>query len=300
MHRNLYKILIGLSSIFFITALTGFYFFPAEKELKVNFLDVGQGDSILIRAPGGQNILIDGGPDKKVLQGLGENLGWFDRKIDLMILTHPHDDHVSGLNEVIKRYDVEQIVYTGVLHSAPGFLEWLRLVKDDKIPTKIAYKGFKIDLENGASMEVLSPEENMLGKEAKNLNNTSLVIKLRYKDKSFLFVGDAEEEIEKRLLEENIKADVLKIGHHGSDTGSTEEFLKKVGPEIAVISVGKDNRFGHPHNRVLKRLEKLNIKVLRTDSGGNIRIVSDGQAIDAYYGRPLDFFRDLVYNKLTN
>lgn len=300
MSRNLYKILIGLIVVFIITASVGFYFFPAEKELEVNFLDVGQGDAVLIKAPGGQNILIDGGPDKKVLQGLGENLGWFDRKIDLMILTHPHDDHVSGLNEVIKRYDVEQIIYTGVVHDAPGFLEWLRLVRENKIPTQIAYKGFKIDLENEASMEVLSPEENILGKEVKNLNNTSLVIKLNYKGKSFLFAGDAEEEIEKKLLEGDIKADVLKIGHHGSDTGSTEEFLKKVDPEIAVISAGKDNQFGHPHDRVLKRLEKLGIKTFRTDLEGNIRIISDGQAVNVDFGHPLDFFRDLVYNKLTN
>ncbi|MEK7098243.1 MAG: MBL fold metallo-hydrolase, partial [Patescibacteria group bacterium] len=260
MPKKLHKILL-LPALIIILVISAYFFSGKENNLEVDFFDVGQGDSALIQAPGGQNILIDGGPDKKVLKGLGENLGWRDRKIDLMILTHPHDDHVSGLNEVIKRYDVEQIVYTGVLHSAPGFLEWLRAFQKNEIPIKIAYKGFKIDLEDGVSMEVLSPTENMLGKEVKNLNNTSLVIKLRYKDKTFLFIGDAEEEIEQKLLEENIKADVLKIGHHGSDTGSTEAFLKAVDPEIAVISVGKNNQFGHPDKIVLKRLEKLNIKV---------------------------------------
>lgn len=296
MPRNLYKILLFLVSVFFLAAVLGFYFFPVERKLEVDFLDVGQGDAILIKAPGGQNILIDGGPDKKVLKGLGNNLGWFDRKIDLMILTHPHDDHVSGLNEVIKRYDVEQIVYSGVLHSAPGFLEWLRLIKKNEIPTKIVYKGFKIDLEDGARMEALSPTENMLGKEVKNLNNTSLVIKLVYKNKAFLFVGDIEEEMEKALLGENLKADVLKIGHHGSDTGSTEAFLKAVDPEIAVISLGKNNQFGHPHKQVLKRLEKLGIKVFRTDLGGNVRILSNGEDLRADYTDPLDFFLDLIYN----
>lgn len=284
MTRNLYKILIGLGSVFFLTAILGFYFFPAQKELEVNFLDVGQGDAILIEAPGGQNVLIDGGPDKKILKRLGENLGWLDRRIDLMILTHPHDDHVSGLNEVIKNYQVDKILYAGAVHSAPGYLEWLQLVKEKGVPMEIAWAGYKIDLGNDLRFEVLSPEENLLNKEVENLNNSSLVLKVQYKNISFLLVGDAEKEVEEKLLAKEIKADVLKIGHHGSDTGSTEEFLKKVKPEMAVISAGRNNQFGHPHARVLKRLERLGIRILRTDLGGTVGLRSDGEAVWAEEG----------------
>jgi len=256
----------------------------AAGELEVDFLDIGQGDSILIKTPMGQNVLIDGGPDNTVIERLGEVLPWWDRTIDLMILTHPHDDHVFGLIDVIKRYNVEKIIYTGVVHSAPAYIAWLELIRDYKIPLVIIDRPQIIELGDSCKLDIIYPLESLLGKETANLNNSSLVIKLIYKNTSFLLTGDAEVEIENLLAERqdfaSLRADVLKAGHHGSDTSSSQEFLSAVSPEIVVIQVGKENSFGHPSRRVIKRLERIGAKIYRNDLDGTIKIISDGEKIE--------------------
>ncbi|MFA6171634.1 MAG: ComEC/Rec2 family competence protein [Patescibacteria group bacterium] len=263
----------------------------SADKLEVDFLDVGQGDAELIRAPGGQNILIDGGPNARVIERLSDVLPPWDSQIDLMVLTHPHDDHVTGLIEVIKRYEVKKILYTGVSHTSPNYLAWLEIVRDKKIPLMIIDRPQSVLLADGkdggdenregARLEILFPLESFLGKEAENLNNTSIVMRLVYGNTSFLFTGDAEEPEEKEMLEEGIdlSADVLKVGHHGSETATGEEFLKTVKPEMAVIEVGADNSFGHPSLRVLKRLDRVKAKIFRTDEEGSVRLVSDGEEI---------------------
>lgn len=265
-----------------ITLGVYFYHFQSrQKFLETDFLDVGQGDSVLIKTPFGQNILVDGGPDKKVLQRLGENLPFWDKKIDLMILTHPHDDHVTGLVEVIKRYEVEKILYTGVVHDGPNFLAWLSLVKDKKIPVVIIDHRQTIKLGNDCELDILSPEESLLGKGVDNLNNTSMVMKIRYGQTKILLAGDIEEETEQKLvgLNMDLSADVFKANHHGSNTSNTEEFLRKVNPSIVVIEVGKKNSYGHPSGRVIKRLERAGARIFRTDLDGTVKIISDGQSI---------------------
>lgn len=276
------KILIIIGIILVILSL--FLYFSGLnqiRQLQVSILDVGQGDAILIQTPFGQNVLIDGGPDDKVSYGLSQNLAWWDRTIDLMILTHPHDDHVNGEIDILKRYKVKKIIYTGAVASTPNYLTWLKLIKSQKIPMTVIDQPRKIVLGEDCYLDILYPIDGMLNKENSNLNNSSIVAKLVYKNVKFLLTGDIEKIVEEKLLISNadISAHIVKIAHHGSDTSSIEEFLKKVNPEIAVISVGKDNKFGHPNGRTLNRLERLGIKTFRTDSDGGIHFTSDGEKI---------------------
>ncbi|MDO8668520.1 MAG: ComEC/Rec2 family competence protein [bacterium] len=279
MPSRLYKILIILGIAACLVAIPLFWLtYNAPKNLEVDFLDVGQGDAILIKTPGGQNVLIDGGPDKSVVKRLGENLPWYDKRIDLMILTHPHDDHVTGLIEVLKRYEVRRILYTGATHNAPNYLTWLKTVRDKKVPLTIIDKEQAIDLGQNVKLEVLYPNQSLLNKTLSDLNDSSIVIKLVHGQSKFLLTGDAGLAVEKFLLANNsdLDVDVLKVGHHGSEYSTSQEFLDKVKPQLAVISVGKDNDYGHPNLRIIKRLERAGSRILRTDEAGTIRIESDG------------------------
>jgi len=282
MPAKLYKILLilGIAAVLLAIPIFSLSYNPPQ-ELEVDFLDVGQGDAVLIKTPFGQNILIDGGPDNKVIEELGKNLPFWDKRIDLMVLTHPHDDHVTGLIEVIKRYSVKKILYTGVVHSAPNYLAWLEAIRERKIPLVIIDRPQKVVLGNSCYLEIISPAKSLLARETDNLNNSSIVAKLVYEETVFLFTGDAEMEIEKELLVSgaDLGVQVLKVGHHGSDTSSSEEFLEAVGPQIAVIQVGKDNDFGHPNLRILKRLERTGAEVLRSDLDSTIKLISNGKEI---------------------
>jgi len=281
MTRRAKIFLFILAAIFLISIALFFFFQISSQNLEVVFHDVGQGDSVLIKSPFGQNILIDGGSDSSILLGLGKELTWWDRKIDLMILTHPHDDHVTGLIKVLKRHKVDKVLYTGALHNSPNYLKWLEIIKDKKIPLVIADKKQKIVLGEGLILEIIYPRKSFLNKHSPNLNNTSIVAKLIYKKNSFLFSGDIEEDGELELLDKNtdLKAEVLKIAHHGSDTSSLDKFLEAVSPQIAVILVGENNVFGFPSKRVLRRLKEKNIKVFRTDLDRTIKLVSDGERV---------------------
>ena len=221
-----------------------------------------------------------------MLAVLRNNLPWYDKQIDLMILTHPHDDHVTGLIEVIKRYRVKRILATGVIHNAPNYLAWLGLIKEKNISFTIVDRPQTINLGEDSWLNIIYPRASLLEKTVDNLNNSSLVIKLNYKQDSFLFTGDIEAEVEEELveLEEDLTADIIKIGHHGSDTSSGERFLERVKPRLAIISVG-ENDFGHPSLRVLRRLERLGITIKRTDQEGTIKIFSNGLGLDNWTAR---------------
>ena len=283
MPARLYKILLILGIVAIIAAMPLFWlYYTAPKNLEIDFLDVGQGDAILIKAPSGQNILVDGGSDKTVIKRLAENLPFYDKQIDLMILTHPHDDHVTGLIDVLKRYEVKRILYTGVVHNAPNYLAWLKLVLSKKVPLTIIDKEQVINLGAGAELKILYPEESLLNKTLADLNDSSIIIKLIYGQSKFLFTGDAGLEVEKKLIAAgaDLSAEVLKVGHHGSQYSTSEEFLEKVNPRLAVIEVGKDNDFGHPSLRIIKRLERDGAEIFRTDLNGTVKIISDGLKIE--------------------
>ena len=235
------------------------------------FFNVGQGDSALINLLGDNEILIDGGPDNTVLYKLGKYLPIYNRDIELMILTHPHADHVTGLVSVLKKYKVERVMYTGVEYESEIYGEFLESVKGDRVSR--VDRVDKVILGENIFLEVIYPKDIEDIENIEDVNDTSIVFKLDTSDKDFLFTGDISVEVEKYILENinnlEIKTDVLKVAHQGAETSSSQEFLEIVDPEAAVISVGK-NSFGHPSLRVIKRLERLGVEVYRTDVEGDV------------------------------
>jgi len=248
--------------------------------LEVNFFDIGQGDSIFIETPGNYQILIDGGPTNVILEKLGKEMDFWDRRIDLIILTHPEHDHIAGLIEVLKRYEVENIVWTGILRDTAEYKEWIRLIEEEGSNIEIVQAGQRIITSN-LFFQTLYPLENLKGQDVKNTNNTSIINRLIFNNTSFLFLGDVYKSVERKLVSNGtyLDSDILKVGHHGSKTSTSKELLESINPQAAVISAGKDNRYGHPHEQVLEILNDYGIKVLRTDEIGDIKIISDGDKI---------------------
>lgn len=275
--KNFVFIILGVLFISNIFVWIAVYDLNQNKLLEVNFFDVGQGDASFIETPQGHQILIDGGPSSVILEKLGKEMPFWDRTIDLVILSHPEADHLTGLLEVLKRYKVENILWTGIVRDTPEYKEWVSLIEKEGANIEIAQAGQKI-IASDATFYILNPSENLEGKIMKDSNDTSIVSKLVFGDESFLFTGDiynsAEKEFGSRGLD--LKSEILKVAHHGSKTSTSEEFIAKVSPEIAVIPVGKDNSYGHPYQEVLERLEKY-AKIFRTDQNGDIKIFSDGE-----------------------
>jgi competence protein ComEC len=247
--------------------------------LRVVFFDVGQGDAIFIETPKRHQILIDGGPNSSILEKLSKEMPFWDRTIDLVILTHPERDHLFGLLDVLKRYKIENILWTGIIREIPEYEKWKELIEKEKSEIKIAKAGLKI-FASDFSMKILYPFENLEGKKYQNSNETSIVSKLIFDKISFLFTGDILKKQEKELIDQYsdfLESNILKLAHHGSKSSNSEEFLREVLPEIAIISVGRENKYGHPHQEVLERLEKYDIKILRTDRDKDIKIISNGK-----------------------
>ena len=247
---------------------------PGE-ELKVHFLDVGQGDSIFIELPTNETILIDASikdASNKIINYLREeNVS----KIDYVFATHPHSDHIGGMSAVIKAFDIGQIYMPKAVTTTKTYENLLLTIKDKNLKIKAAKAGNTIIDTDDLKLVVLAPNQDSY----ESLNNYSIVLKLTYKEKSFLFTGDAETLSEKEITGD-VEADVLKVGHHGSRTSTSQAFLNKVNPSYAVISVGLNNDYKHPHQEVLDRLEKKNIKIYRTDQNGDIIFTTDGYNID--------------------
>jgi competence protein ComEC len=253
-----------------------------HEYLQVIFFNIGQGDSALVRTPDGQDILLDGGPDRKILTKLGDYLPWADRTIDLVVLSHPHADHVAGLNYVLERYRVRRVLLTGAVHTTPEYIRFLQIIKEKNIPVTWAVAGQTLEFSGQVKLEVLWPVTSLQGQSFSDLNTSSIVNKIIYGNTAILFTGDTPAENERQLLNTNasLRADILKVAHQGSKTSSTEEFIKAVAPQIAVISVGRNN-YGHPHAEVVNRLKRLVPVVLRTDETGDIIYWSDGHSFSS-------------------
>jgi len=284
MERYLKKITKILGSalliIFLLIAFTA-HSQNQRQNLEVDFLDVGQGDAILIKTPYQQNILIDGGPDNKILSALGKNLAFYDKDLDLIILTHPHTDHLVGLVEILRRYKVKKVLLTEVKNNSPPYLAFLEEIKKQNIEVEKADGPKDIVLGQDLDLKILYPFNDISEKNFENLNDSSIMAKLIYKNNTFLFTGDAGFPEEQDLLASKIdlSANVLKVGHHGSKYSSSQEFLAAIKPQDAVIEVGADNSYGHPHLVTINRLEQNNIKIYRNDLNGAVAIISDGQNI---------------------
>ena len=251
--------------------------------LHVDIVDVGQGDAILITTPSGQQILVDGGPSPSaLLSGLGKRMPFWDRSIDLVVLTHPDADHITGLVEALSRYEVEAWMDNGVDASETLYLEGRTLLDREGVPRLVAEAGQRFALEHGIVLEVLHPGKRLMTRTRADDHNNSVVLRLSWGEMSFLLTGDVEAEAEELLLQsgEPLKADVLKVAHHGSGGSSTAEFLRAVHPTYAAISVGAENLAGHPAQEVLDRLaQEPGVTVLRTDEQGTIEFVSDGRQV---------------------
>jgi competence protein ComEC len=254
-------------------------FAPESLKIQLHFFDVGHGDAALITTPNNQNVLIDGGPNDVVSQKLDDYLPFYHRSLDAVILTHPHADHLVGLLKVLDQYEVKRVYLTGVLHTTPEYLEFLEKIKTKKIDTKAVKSGDEMDFGDGIKLEILSPLTDLSQAKVENLNNSSIVAKLVYGEKKVLFTGDLEKEGQEKLLAANadLAADLIKIPHHGSKDAGYERFLEKVNFTMAVISVGKDNKFGHPAPSTLSILR--NVAVFRTDYDGDINFEMDQKNI---------------------
>lgn len=255
------------------------FYIEAHRNLVMTVFDVGQGDSVFIEMPNGNHILIDGGPDEAVLAKLGATLPFWDRTIDLIILTHPHADHVTGLISVLKRYQVGMILESGVNYATPEYDEWRLVEKEKNVPVVIAIRGQRVHLSKTAYLDILTPFQSFIGSSPKNVHDAMVVAKLHDGAATALLMGDAEKPLEYQLLfsGDDLASDVLKVGHHGSKTSTTQDFLTAVSPKIAVISVGRKNRYGHPAQEVVDRIAAFGAVLLRTDRDGDARFASDGR-----------------------
>lgn len=246
----------------------------AAPTLKVHFLNVGQGDSTLIKTPNQKYVLVDGGPDKKVITELGKQIPVGKREIEAVVLTHPHADHVAGLNYVLERYQIKKIYLTGVVHTSPDYLEFLEKVKIQKITAEKVTAGKLIEID-GVKLKFHWPGD-LSQFSGKDLNSTSAVFELTFGSQSFLFLGDLPAKEQENIVKLLGKSAVIKISHHGSKYGILEEILTVVNPLYAVISVGK-NDYGHPAPSVISALSSQ--KILRTDEKGTITFETDGNVL---------------------
>ena len=255
-----------------------------DGRLHVVFADVGNGDSVLIISPSGRQVLVDGGPQAQdAARLLGSGMPFWDRSLDVVVLTHGHADHITGLLEVLRRYDVGQIVEREAGHTTPDYLSWRHAVENEDAAVTQVQADQVIDLGDGATIEVLHPPETLMSGTDSDLNNASIVLRVVYGGVSFLLTGDIFVEAEREILSSgvDVRSTVLKVPHHGSRTSSSQEFVEQVSPSVAVISVGADNRFGHPHAETLDVLARYapEARVMTTRDHGSIRFVTDGTTL---------------------
>lgn len=250
--------------------------FNKSLEFTVYYIDIGQGDSELIQV-NNKNLLIDAGPTKSTDKLLSYLNSIDIKKLNYVIATHPDEDHIGGMSTVINTYPIDKFYAPKKTVNTRAFENMITELKSKNMKIDVPKPGMQLDLGEGTKAEILAPNSDRY----EDTNNYSIVLKISYGNTKFLFTGDAEKLSEREILDKNydISADVLKLGHHGSSTSTTDEFLDKVSPEIAIISCGADNRYGHPHKETLRKLKKRNIRIYRTDIDGNIVLISDGKNI---------------------
>lgn len=270
-------VIAGLALLFFTAA-----FLWSEVlrigSFEITFFDVGQGDAAFILTPHSHQIVIDGGPDSTIVEKLARKIPFWDRTIDMVVLSHPAQDHVAGLLDVLQKYQVKTIVWTGVEKDTKISQEWEKALLKEQEEGAIVFLAFAPQgmlLGDGSCpqrMDILSPLEDLAGKLVEDDNDTSVVVRFVSCSHSVLFTGDLSQKGEGVLLKQDfsLDSDILKVGHHGSRTSSSEKFINAVSPDVAVISVGKENRYGHPAKETLAILAKYGIEIRRTDEEGDV------------------------------
>lgn len=262
------RIVISFFIIFFIPLTVS----ATLSLLKIHFIEVGQGDSILVETPTNKTILIDGGPPeagKKVTTYLKENK---IKSLDLVVSTHPHIDHIGGLHEVIKQFPIKKVLETGQHHSTKTYRNYNRLLKKHSIPIEIAKQNKEIDLDPLLQINILNSYEK-----GDTHNESAIVLHVTYNEKSFLLMSDVEKKQERAMIEKHeLKSDVIKIGHHGSRTSSSLRFLQRVRPDVAMLTYDIENDYGHPATTVISNLHHLDVDVYSTATFGHTTIVTDG------------------------
>ncbi|MEA0564353.1 MBL fold metallo-hydrolase [Lysinibacillus irui] len=243
----------------------------AGHDMRVHFIDVGQGDSILIESPNGKTMLVDGG-----VKGAGPQVVSYLReigvsKLDIVVATHPDADHIGGLIPVLNSMTIEQFYDSGKVHTSQTFEEMLTLIDEKNIPYDVPTPGDNIKFDEDVTVKVLNANE-----QASDNNDASIVLKIVYGNVSFLLTGDAGIALEKEMMQYDVSATVLKAGHHGSNTSSSEDFIRAVKPEVTILSYGKDNKYGHPHAEVVDRLKEIGSKIYATADIGTITVTTDG------------------------
>lgn len=243
----------------------------AGHEMQVHFIDVGQGDSILIESPSGKTMLIDGG-----VKGAGQQIVSYLKelginKLDIVVATHPDADHIGGLIPVLDNMTIEQFYDSGKVHTSQTFEEMLTRIDEKNISYHVPKIGDDIEFDKDVNVKVLNAND-----QATDNNDASIVLKMTYGNVSFLLTGDAGVALEKEMLQYDVKATVLKAGHHGSNTSSSEEFIQAVKPEVTILSYGEDNKYGHPHAEIVDRLQAIGSKIYATADLGTITVSTDG------------------------
>ena len=269
-----------LSVVFLISSLQ-------PTKLKVSFLDIGQGDAILIQTPSGHTMLIDGGPTNKILEKLSQHMNYFDTDIDVIVATHPDADHVTGLILVLEKYNVHTILISKAESKTGVFADLTKHIEEEKADVHVAETNDELDFHDGVIAKVLYPSKNYIAKK-NDTNDASVSMEIIYGDETFLLTGDLPSKEEGKLIsalsslrQSRESADsnitVYKAGHHGSKTSSGETLLKYIKPEYSVISAGVNNKYGHPNQETITRLEKYSKEILSTITHGTISFITDGR-----------------------
>jgi competence protein ComEC len=270
------RILLTTSTIIFVLGILLLLETRNFGKLRLIFCDVGQGDGMLLISPSGKQVVVDGGPGTKIVDCLSQKMPFWDRTIEMVILTHGEKDHLEGLLEVLARYQVKTIVQTGITKETELYKAWEGSVAGEKAKVEIVHAGVEIVVDR-ARLKVLWPEkldQDIWRKSPpESLNETSIVLKLSYGEFCAYLTGDTDKEILEEIIEGQCA--VLKVAHHGSRTGTNKEILEKIAPRVAIVQVGK-NSYGHPHKEVLDLLTSKGLKILRNDTNGIIEVGSDG------------------------
>ena len=279
--RKINKITIALIALAVCVTTLGWHLYSQSRDFTVTFFDIPLGDAILLQLDSGETVLIDGGSDPTIGDKLGSTLPFWQRRIDLLIVTHPDGDHLWGALHIALRYQIGMILISGVSSKSPFWQQLQQLATSKQIPVKYAYSNTDFMI-GGTQFDVIAPIKNLLGKYDDNPNNNAVALRVTSPDgSSFLLTADIEAEAEEKIISngQSLRSDIVKLAHHGSQTSSTDNFLQLADPQLAIITAAVNNKFGHPHDSTLNRLKKYKIPWLQTGIAGDIRITSKNGTI---------------------